>query len=67
MQIIILKNFLFNNKLIERPIKRLKNLDPLFELPCYEQLEVIKIDQAFKGCAMSYKVEIFEKKIQLYN
>ena len=67
MQIIILKNFLFNNKLTERPIKRLKNLDPLFELPFYEQLEVIKTDQAFKGYAMSYKVEVVEKKIQFYN
>ena len=67
MQIIILKNFLFNNKLTERPIKRLKNLDPLFELPFYEQLSITKTGQAFKRYAMSYKVEIIEKKIQLYN
>ena len=44
-----------------------KNIDPLVELPFYEQLSIIKTDQAFKGYAMSYKVEIIEKKIQLYN
>ena len=49
-------------KPIERPVKRLKNIDPLVELPFYEQLSVIKPDQAFKGYAMSYKVEIIEKK-----
>ena len=52
----------------ERPIKHLKNIDPLVELPFYEQLSVIKTDQAFNGYAMSYKVEIIEKKkIQLYS
>ena len=50
----------FYNKPIERPIKRLKNIDPLVELPFYEQLSVIKTDQAFKGYARSYKVEIIE-------
>ena len=28
---------------------------------------ITKTDQAFKGYAMSYKVEIIEKNIQLYN
>ena len=55
------KELPFYNKPIERPIKRLKNIDPLDELPFYEQLNIIKIDQAFKGYAMSYKVEIIEK------
>ena len=35
------------------------------QLPFYnkpEQLSVIKTDQAFKGYAMPYKVEIIEKK-----
>ena len=45
----------------------LKNLDPLVELPFYEQLSITKTDQAFKGYEMSYEVEIIEKKIQLYN
>ena len=54
---------LFYNKHIEKPkVKRLKNIDQLAELPFYEQLSVIKTDQAFKGYAMSYKVEIIEKK-----
>ena len=39
-------------------LKRLKNIDQLIELPFYEQLDVIKTDQAFNGYAMSYKVEI---------
>ena len=51
------KELPFYNKPIERPVKRLKNIDPLAE-----QLSVIKTDQAFKGYAMSYKVEIIEKK-----
>ena len=32
------------------------------ELPLYEQLSVIKTDKAFRGYAVSYKVEIIEKK-----
>ena len=50
----------FYNKPIERPIKSLKNIDPLVELPFHEQLSVIKTDQAFKGYARSCKVEIIE-------
>ena len=46
------------NKSIEKPkIKRLRNIDRLAE-----QLSIIKTDQVFKGCAMSYKVKIIEKK-----
>ena len=56
------KELPFYNKLIKKPkVKRLKNIDRLAELPFYEQLSVIKTDQAFKGYAMSYKVEIIEK------
>ena len=50
------KELPFYNKLIERSIKRLKNIDPLLELSFYEQPNIIKTDQAFKGHAMSYKV-----------
>ena len=35
------------------------------ELPFYEELSVVKTDQAFKGYAMSYKVELVEKKSPL--
>ena len=53
---------------IDKPkIKRLKNIDLLSELPFYDQLNIIKTDQAFSGYARSYKVEIVEKKILLYN
>ena len=40
----------------------MKNLDPLVELRFYEQLSITKTDQTFKGYAMSYKVEIIERK-----
>ena len=53
----------FYDKPIEKPkVKRLKNIDQLAELPFYEQLSIIKTNQAFRGYAMSYKVEIVEKK-----
>ena len=58
-----LKELPFYNKYIEkRKIKRLKNNDLLSELPFYEELNVIKTNHAFRGYAMSYKVEIIEKK-----
>ena len=57
------KKLPFYNKPIEKPkIKRWKNIDQLAELPFYEQLSVIKMSQAFIGCAMLYKVEIIERK-----
>ena len=53
----------FYNKPIKKPkVKPLKNIDRLVELPFYEQLSVIKTDQAFRGYAMSFKIEIIEKK-----
>ena len=57
------KELTFYNKPIKKSeVKRLKNIDRLAELPFYEQLSVIKTDQYFKGYAMSYKVEMIEKK-----
>ena len=56
------KELPFYNKPIKKPkVKHLKNIDQLVELPFYEQLSVIKTDQAFKGYAISYKVKIIEK------
>ena len=44
------KELPFYNKPMEKPeVKRLKNIDRLAELPFYEQLSVIKTDQAFRG------------------
>ena len=40
----------------------LKNIDLLSELSFYEELNVIKTGHAFKGYAMSYEVELVEKK-----
>ena len=57
------KELLFYNEPIKKPkYKRLKSIDRLAELPFYEQLSPIKANQAFRGYAMSYKVEIIEKK-----
>ena len=61
--IIYFKELPFYKKPIERPIKRLKNIDQLTELPFYEQLSIIKTNQGFKGYAMSYNIEIVENKI----
>ena len=53
----------FYKKPIEKPkIKRLKNIDLLSELPFYEELSIIKTNHAFEGYAMSFKVEIIERK-----
>ena len=57
------KELPFYNVPIDKPkIKRLKNIDLLPQLPFYDQLNIIKIDPAFSGYAMSYKVEIVDKK-----
>ena len=51
---------------IENPkVKRLMNIDQLAELPFYEQRSAIKTNHAFRGCEMSYKVEIIERKVQI--
>ena len=57
------KELPFYNKPVEKPkVKRLENMDQLAELPFYEQLSVIKTNQAFRGYTKSYKVEIIERK-----
>ena len=57
------KELPFYNVSIEKPkIKRLKNIDLLPELHFYDQLNIIKTDHVFSGYAMSYKVEIVDKK-----
>ena len=57
------KELPFYNKRIEKPkIKRLKNVDLLSEPPFYEELNVIETNHAFRGCTMSYKIELVQKK-----
>ena len=57
------KELPFYNKHIEKPrVKRLKNIYLLSELPFFEELNVVKTNHAFRGYAMSYKVELVEKK-----
>ena len=61
------KELPFYYKYIEKPkIKPFKNIDLLSELLFYEKLNVIKTNHAFKEYAMSYKVELVEKKDPLY-
>ena len=52
----------YNNYLKKLKVKRLKTIDFLSELPFYEELNVIKTNHAFRGYAISYKVELVEKK-----
>ena len=57
------KELPFYNKHIQKPkIKPLRNIDLLPELPFYKELNVLKTNHAFREYAMSYKVEIIEKK-----
>ena len=58
-----LKELPFYNKYIKkRKIKRLKNIDLLFELPFLEKLNIIKTNHEVREYAMSYKVKLVEKK-----
>ena len=57
------KELPFYNKHIKKPkVKRLKNIDLLSLFPFYKKLNVIKTNHGFRENAMSYKVEIIEKK-----
>ena len=50
------KELPFFNVCTEKPkIKRLKNIDLLAELPFYDQLNIIKTNQAFSGYAIKLK------------
>ena len=53
----------FYNTFIESPeIKKLSNVELLKELPCYDELSIVKNDSAFSGYTRSYKVEIVDKR-----
>ena len=57
------KELPFYNKPIKKPkVKRLKNIDRLAKHLFYEQLSVMKTDEAFRGSAMSCKVGVIERK-----
>ena len=60
------KELPFYNKPIKNPkAKRIKNIDRLSELLFYDQLNVVKINQAFRGYEMLYRVEIVERKVSI--
>ena len=52
----------YNKPIKKLKIKRLKITDQLAERPFHAPLSVIKTNQALRGYAMSYKVEIIERK-----
>ena len=53
----------FYNTFTERPdVKILNNVELLKELPFYDELNIVKNNQAFSGYAQSYKIEIVDKK-----
>ena len=52
----------YNKPIKKRKVKCIKNIDQLAELPFCGQLNIVKTNQAFRGYAMSYKVEIIKKK-----
>ena len=57
------KELSFYNTYIEKPkIKRLKNIDLLYELPFYEWLSFVKTDKAVRRYGMTYKFELIDKK-----
>ena len=62
MQQIFLKIWHFITSPSKNQKLNLKNIDQFAELPFYEQLSVIKTNQAFREYAMSYKYKIIERK-----
>ena len=62
------KELPYFNEVIEKPkIKRLKNVDLLAEQPFYEQLGIIKTDEAFNGYAMVSQLLFIEVNKLLIN
>ena len=59
------KLFFYKTYIEKANIERLKNNDLLSELLFYEELNIIKTNHAFSGYAMSCKVKVVEKKVQL--
>ena len=52
----------YNKHIKKQKNKHLKNTVLLSEPPFYEELNIIKTNYAFRGYAVSYKVETIEKK-----
>ena len=53
----------FYNTYIEKPkVKKLSNVQVLKELPCYNELSIVKNKTAFSGYARTYKIEIIDKR-----
>ena len=62
----ISKKLRFYNTYIEKSkIKWFKHIGLLSELPFYKKLSVVKTNKAFRGYAMTYKVELIDKKDSL--
>ena len=55
----------YNVLIVKLLIKHLKNIDLLHELPFYDKLSIVKISEALKKYARSYKIEIIDPKFPL--
>ena len=53
----------FYNVIIEKPkIKHVNNVDMLSELPCYDELHIVKTAKPFKKYSRFYNTEILKNK-----
>ena len=53
----------FYNTFIEVPkVKKLNNVELWKELPCYDELSIVKNKTAFSGYTQSYQIEIIDKR-----
>ena len=59
----LLKILPFYNSFIDVPqIKKLSKVQLMKELSFYDEVSIVKINNAFSGYARSYKIEIVDKK-----
>ena len=59
----LLKILPFYNSFIDAPeIKKLSKVQLMKELPFYDELNIVKINNAFSGYARTYKVEIVDRR-----
>ena len=59
----LLKILHFYNTYIAAPeIKKFSKVQLLKELPFYDELKIVKINNAFSGCTRTYKIEVIAKR-----
>ena len=59
----LLKILPFYNSFIDVPeIKKLSKVQLLKKLPFYDDLKIVRVNNAFSGYARTYKIEIVDKR-----